>query len=468
MTLWDILKTRRSGQTIIFLIMILLILAFVALFNFDLHKIIYVKSLSQNAGDGAALAAARWQATTLNLIGDLNIMQAVALTQGDTNEAAAIADMEARLCYVGPMVGFLASQQSAKNNGVFNNDRFTANVLAHAQEVLTKYTAIGPDGKMLFPEPYPNAWVEYADMIAAVGEEGVAAGPDNARYYQDYTGGHLLLNVDFYNAIAGQDWCWFLNNAMDALMNYTDYHWWPPLPDQIPTPEPMNSEYFGLDLRKTDHVMDSGAIDLMAGLEAERGLTGAIYTGAVNSVTSSWYCYDANWSDWSAISPNGPDPFPTTGTIIPKYDYAGADVAVRVLTEATRYTPGASNSVITWTAAAKPFGYLNQTERPDTYDLVLPAYHDIRLIPIDASSAGAAGSFDLDWRDHIESHLPDYMKNGLSGLKPGSCWYCQQLVTWENAGFRQTGKDWLVQHSGECNQGGPGGGGNGGGTHRGH
>ncbi len=453
----------------IFLITILIILTFIALFNFDLHKIIYVKSLSQNAGDGAALAAARWQATTLNLVGDLNIMQAVALTQGATGEAAAIAEMEARLCYVGPMVGFIAAEQSAKNNGVFNNSRFTSNVLAHAQTVLTDYRALGADGKMLFPEPYPNAWVEYADMIAAVGEEGVAAGPDNARYYEDYTGGHLLLELDFYDAIAAEDWCWFLGHAMDALLNYTDYRWWPPLPDQIPTPQPMNSEYFGLGLRKTEHIMDRRALDAMAGLETERGLTGTVDAATVDSVTSTWYCYDATWTSWDAISPTGPDPFPTTGRIIPKYDYAGADSAIRVLTEATRYTPGSSNSVITWTAAAKPFGYLNQSERPDSYDLVLPAFRDIRLIPVDASSAPEAGSFDLDWRDHIEKHLPDYMKAGPGALHPDSCWYCLQLVTWENLVFRQTGIDWLAKNSGDCNKGGPGpGGGGGGGRRRGH
>ena len=55
-------------------------------------------------------------------------MQAVALTQGDVEEAAAISELQARLCYVGPMIGFMAAQQSAKNNGVFNNDRFTAKV----------------------------------------------------------------------------------------------------------------------------------------------------------------------------------------------------------------------------------------------------------------------------------------------------------------------------------------------------
>lgn len=462
----------RSGQTMIFLIMILVILAFVALWNFDLHKIIYVKSLSQNAGDGAALAAARWQGITLNLIGDLNIMQAVALTRGDTNEAAAIAELEARLCYVGPMVGFMAAQQAAKNNGVFNNDRFTAHVLEHAVTVRTDYTALGGDGQMLFPEPYPGAWTEYADMIEAVGRDGVAAGPDNARYYNDYIGGHMLLNLDFYDAIASKDWCWFYHNAMDLLLNYTDYHWWPDLPPRIPTAHPMNCEYFSLGLRKADRLLSPAAVAMMSGLEDERGLDGAIAAAAVGGVNAAWYCYGSGWGAWDALSPTGPDPFPTTGPIVPQYDYAGADAAIRVQTEASRYTPGSSPSHITWTAAAKPFGYLNDTEKPTTYDLVLPAFHDLRLFPVDASSAPAGGAFNMDWRDHVEKHLPDYMQNGPAALHPGECWYCQQLVVWENPAFRQEGIDWLAQFSARCNvhggHGGHGGGGGGGGRRRGH
>jgi hypothetical protein len=451
----------------IFLIMILVILTFVALWNFDLHKIIYVKSLSQNAGDGAALAAARWQGITLNLIGDLNIMQAVALTDGRTNEAAEIAGLQARLCYVGPMIGFMAAQQAAKNNGVFNNADFTSNVLAHAGTVRLSYAVPGADGQMLFPEPYPDAWNEYADMIEAIGAGGVAAGPDNARYYEDYAGSHLLLELEFYDAVAGQDWCWFHHNAMDLLLNYSDYHWWPDLPERIPTAQPMNSEYFGLGLRKTTHVLDEDALTRMAGLAEARGLTGRVDYAGVNAYTSSWYCYNSSWGAWDALSIEGSDPFPATGEVLPQYDYAGADVAIRVETEATRYTPGASNSPITWTAAAKPFGYLNDTERPNTYDLVLPAFHDLRLIPVDASSAPAGGAFNMSWRTHIEEHLPSYMQHGLTQLSPGECWYCGQLVTWESSVFRQTGIDWLEEYSARCRTYGPGRD-NGGGRRRGH
>ena len=49
---------RRAGQTMVFLIVVLVILVFVVLWNFDLHKILYVKGITQNAGDSAALAAA--------------------------------------------------------------------------------------------------------------------------------------------------------------------------------------------------------------------------------------------------------------------------------------------------------------------------------------------------------------------------------------------------------------------------
>ena len=440
-------RGARSGQTLIFLIMVLVILGFVAIWNFDLHQTFYTKMLSQNAGDGAALAAARWQGITLNLIGDLNIMQAVAFTRGDTNAAAGIAELQARLCYVGPMVGLVAAQQAAKNNGVYNNEEFTSNILAHAREVRTDYSAIGPDGRMLFPEPYPNCWQEYADMIEVVGGQGVAAAPDNASYYQDYTGGHLLLNRDFYDAIASEDWCWFYHHAYQVLLNYTDYRWWPPLPKVIPHPNPMNCEYFGLGLTKSTVISDPQVVAMMNDLRDERGLSTVLISNTVGSVTSAWYCYEAaDWSAWTALTTNGDDAFPIAGPVKPQYDYAGADALVRVLTSITRLTPGARASGVTWTAAAKPFGYLNDDQRPNVCDLVLPAFHDIRLFPVDAASGGGGGAFDLDWREHIEGHLPPYLENGLSGLVPG-CYYCQQLRTWEDPVFRQRGIAWLRVNS---------------------
>lgn len=467
----------RSGQAMIFIIMIVFILTSFVLWNFDLHKVIYIKNISQNAGDASALAGARWQAISLNLIGDLNVMQAVALTQGDTNEVAAINQLQARLCYVGPLIGLVAAQQAAKNNGIFNNDRFANRLREHADDVL-KYADLGGDGQMAFTEPYSNAWAEYSTMIQSVVNGGVAVGPDNARLYSDYSGQHILLTPEFYDAVAGTDWCWFHHYEPDLLGSYMDFHSWPGLPPIILNPNPINSEYFGLGLKLQSMINDSRVLSSMNQVATERNITSGISDTNILNRESHWYCYDPDvWGTWDAISPNGENAFPAAGLVKSQYDYAGADAVTRVLAESPRLTPHAGANKITWTAAAKPLGYLmvNGTPvRPNEFGLVLPAFRDVRLIPIDASSAPAGGAFDLDWRDHIEMHLPGYddeqglhhsgyMENGETA--PG-CWYCMQLVRWENPIFRQTGIDWLKENSESCQTYvGPG---HGGGSRRGH
>ncbi len=459
--------SARSGQAMIFIVMMVIIMTSFVLWNFDLHKVIYIKNVSQNAGDASALAAARWQAITLNLIGDLNLMQAVALTRNDTNEMVAINDLQARLCYVGPMIGLVAAQQAAKNNGIFNNDRFAERLREHAVEVLD-YSNMGGDGQMVFAEPYSNAWSEYSAMIQAVVDDGVAVGPDNARLYSDYSGGHILLLPSFYDAVAGTDWCWFFYNANDLLNNYVNYNSWPALPDIILNPNPINSEYFGLGLVTEPIISGDVLADRLNQMLGERNVSGGPIDLNTLGGGGKWYCFDSDvWAAWDAISPAGPNRFPAAGTVKSHYDYAGADSVTRVLAESPRLTPGAGTNKISWTAAAKPFGYLTangQSVRPNEYGLVLPAFRDVRLIPVDTSSAPAGGAFNLGWRDHIEVHLPAYMVNGAT---VAGCWYCLQLVVWGNPIFRQTGIDWLDDNSDSCQTyGGPGG--PGGGSRRGH
>jgi hypothetical protein len=119
----------------LFALMVLVIGTLVVLWMFDVHKTLFVKARSRNAGDAAALAAARWQGTTLNLLGELNLLQAVSLAQslsvGDPTfaDARAIADLQARVALTGPLVGLLAAQQAAKQNGAYNQDSYTATLL---------------------------------------------------------------------------------------------------------------------------------------------------------------------------------------------------------------------------------------------------------------------------------------------------------------------------------------------------
>jgi hypothetical protein len=467
---------RRTGQTMIFLLMICVILALVVLWNFDLHKIITVKLRAQDGGDAAALAAARWQGITLNLVGHLNVLQAVAISDGlargqtDFPEAQAIADLAARLCYVGPVTALAAAQLGAKNNGVYNNSAYAQLVASHGAYVTSQY----PDQ---FPvQPYtnapspPTAWDDYGTMLAAVAGQGIAALPDNTRFYVDYSGDHLLLNPSFYDAVGSSDWCWFFHHAYSTLQNYTGYQDWPPLPI-IRDPEPMNSEFFGLGLMRLAYLdslpmiargTDAGDVDAVIALMEQ--IAGSPITSGVSRVSAQWYCYSPDrWSAWTGLIPDG---FPFRGTVRPEYDYIGADAAVRIETETDRVTPGAGRRWVTWSAAAKPFGFLEGPERPNRYGLVLPAFHDVRLIPVDTAT-GIGGGSRPGWATHIHDHLPTYVSQGLPGTTPG-CWYCEQLHTWENASFRQTGIEWLASYSARCHQPGGGGGGSSGGTRRGH
>ncbi|MBI3985639.1 MAG: hypothetical protein HY343_01855 [Lentisphaerae bacterium] len=460
-----------SGQVMVFMLMALLILSFMLIWLFDLHKTVATKWRTQNAGDAAALAAARWQGISLNLIGDLNLMQAVALTTGDTNAAIQINGLQQRLAFHGPLIGLMAAQQAAKNNHIFVHPPFSEELNDQAGEILNDYIHI-------FPEPYPGCWSEVGDTVAFIAGQGVAAAPDNTRRYTDFSGGHWLLTPDFYDAVAGQDWCWFLWHAMTLLESYTDFHDWPPLPPPVTEPNPENSEIFGLGLVAQTTELPGGvaAISLMNELTAGRALSETVISNSVAALTVNWFCYSPSvWGPWSLIARTGDDPFPAAGDVKPEFDYAGADVAIRIVAGITRLTPGIPGSAITWTAAAKPFGWLDDggaPVKPNLYGLVLPAFHEVRLIPVDASSAPAAGAYDMAWQDHIENHLSDYMADGLSALA-SDCLYCQQLVVWENPLVRNGALDYIgaTNASGQrihCQVGGGGGTSPGGGRRRGH
>ncbi len=473
-------KHGKTGQVIIFLLIVLVALFFVVISNLDLNKILHVKSLTRHAGDSSALMGARWQGISLNLIGNLNVMKAMALSFGYTNTIESITEVQARLCFTGPMTGFLGAQQAAKHNHIYSNPAYTERIHQHAEIVRNIYPfQTSPDGQPLFPEPYEGCWNDYANMLDIIASDGIAAGPDNARFYNDYPESwHPLLMPDFYEAIRGRIWCWFFINSPNLLEDYDNYTWWPPLPD-IANQQCINSEIFGLGLSKIETSLVN-----FSSKSQQAGTTIEILPISQTNIMVSWYCYNPDvWSTWDAInsSDDSPEPylsdsFPINGQPKQCYDYAGADTAIRIQADITRLTPGPKGSdvvnAITWTAAAKPFGYLQETNRPNDFSIVLPAFHDAALIPLDASSAPASGAFDLEWREHIELHLPIYAQQGPNApIMNNTCWYCAQLGFdyWENPSFRNAGSSWLNANSWKCTiPPSGGGGGSGGGTRRGH
>ena len=466
-------ESRRAGQTILYSLIALVILAFVAMWVFDVHKTLFVKSKSRNAGDSAALAAARWQGISLNLVGDLNVLQAVALSQAlamgaDTADARAIADLQGRVTLGAPLIGLLAAQQAAKNNGIFNNVDYAGYLAAHSRDIRETYDVRFPNPPYQNGPGQQSAWIDYADMLDAVISLGIAVMPDNMHLYADYSGTHYLLNPNFYDAVASADWCWFYFYALGLLQTYHSWHDWPPLPF-IVQPDPINAEIFGLGLRRADQLAMLRSPNPAGGVTTEEDLrrmlqmeAGVPLSTGILTAAATWYAYGQPWTSWQELIP---EDFPFRSSVRPEYDYAGADAAVLLESSADRITPGMQADKITWSAAAKPFGSLEGPVRPDSYALVFPAFSDVRLIPIDVSSAPARGSRP-GWWDHIYHHLPAYMARGPDALEPG-CWYCAQLSGWEDDQFRQSGLDWLSTNSATCRivGGGPG---PGGGGRRGH
>ncbi|MBP5319637.1 MAG: hypothetical protein J6334_01520 [Kiritimatiellae bacterium] len=493
-------ERRRSGQAVIFILLTLVILIFFLLFIVDLHRIIQRKDQAQNAGDAAALAAARWQGATLNLIGELNLIHALALTAPDPAAVHAVTSMQARLCFTGPLAGLLAAQIAAKNNRIYVSDSMTSLLEEHAATVRNEYARRYEDGDMTFQEPWPGAWPEYADLLQQIADEGISAGPDNMRLFQ-FDDDHILLRKDFYQAVNGYSWCWFYWNAYGLLKSYSSYHDWPPLPEATAA-DYANSEIFSLSLypittpirmvftpsQLAERAADAGFPELTAG---------ALTASNAMSRVETWYFYNpGEWDDWSRMKPDGEDQFPVTGPVRQEYDVAGADVIVRVGATVDRMTPniagGAHTESVTWSSAAKPFGYLEggMGKEPVTAAsfFVLPAFRHVRLIPVDAASGSQYASADADWVHHIRGHLHAYLEIGR--LHSETCPYCRTLAFWDlnpeqqvaetvvgsdgtarkevvRKPFRQIGIDWLEEFKENCRRTTTHGG-RGGGTRRGH
>ena len=463
----------ERGQAVVFMLFALTVLAFMLLWKVDLHSIVTTKDRTQTAGDTAALAGARWQASALNLIGELNLLHALAIEAQDEAAQDMITNMQVRLCFAGPMVGVLAMQQAAKLNRIHVNPEFTEYMKEHAQTVRDEY-GLDIGGSVLLEEPWPGAWEEYADMIDMVADEGIAAGIDNHKRYDDPADGHILADKGFYRAVDARDWCWFFLYHEGLLESYTGYHDWPPLPPPDP-PIPQDCEYLALRLAMVPiQLMETTVSQLKQQADTLDYEPFPTIMTQVTENVHNWMIYQPwVWNEWGAI--NEPD-FPILGTVKPEFDYAGADVVSRVHTRATRLTPNLDNTEqtdeIVWSAAAKPFGYLTPDKddddnrlKPSGYGLVLPAFRAVRLIPVDTASAGSPGGFDLLFRKHINEHLPVYLSTGTR--EPG-CRYCRSLGIFDIAEFRQQGVDWLRDNSGLCTLPPPSSGGRGGGTQRGH
>lgn len=193
---------NQDGQVIAVGVFILIILLLALLAGFDIYNAVRAKFKVETAQEAAALAGAHWQKDSLNLIGEINLIKACAIMlEGDANwdtplptqvsynekgneisvdsqqlallqkRLDLLTEMQTRISFIGPLIGFAAAQQAAKANGLKGDGE-----LNHYIEMLQthpRYTAVPQVNHYKWREPYTS-------LVQAINSSGIAVYP-NAR-----------------------------------------------------------------------------------------------------------------------------------------------------------------------------------------------------------------------------------------------------------------------------------------------
>ena len=450
---------HRRGQIVLVLVFMMLGLLLLMLVNADVFMAIRGKGRLQNAGDAAALAAARWQGITLNAVGALNLAQIdIACKYCEnpsqiSNLVEGVQHLQERLVFAGPCAGLYASQCIAAKNGIEVDKGMTG---------LVNDSIAGAARYVPGTASWPTKSEDYALMLKGAISEGVYAGCDNAQFFNySANGSHPLFNRAFYQAVDGEDWCWFFlrGNMYDLLKNFNG---WGDVPEGA-TPSPTNPEFYAVDvnrfsgaLRDVDPDQNGqrirrNAIDLARRAGCENVNEYAFDRSGVltNFTDYAWYVYGGDWRQWTEMHRAGPDQLPLRSDVQPRYDVFGCSAVTRVVATLTPVTPGTAARQNQWTAAAKPFGEIDG--KTITLDgelpLVTPAFTAVRLIMLAGASEERQNMAEDDWVVHTRDHI----QMCAEGKGVAGCRYCAILENkWNKDAFRLKGVAWLSRNSDQC------------------
>ena len=412
-------NNREKGQTLIVAVLAIIVIFLAALFLFDLQSIIRVKVKTQTAADAAAIAGAKAQVESLNLIGEINIIKACTVlvsdfAGGNDSEDQLIAasqnltEMQARISFVGPLLGVGAAQQAAKNNGMMDYSTLSRDMSDYLNTVRDDAVYGNED---IFPSEIEGyRWREpYIEMLQVLNAQPMVAAP------QTFTASFndLFSDPSLYSAILSDFWC---HDGLRSLIKDDSNFvgpWWRRLVDSIYFIE--ESELMPLYVRyRSGASAFNQASEILEALATERNLeVSDLYDTDEREDEDNintpipymrWCTYDGRWSS------NVPGDHWVEGSrqlylrrgIRDEYIYGGAYAAFRCVAEKVSWLSGSyrvhnisrkkgviskSNSAppeVEATAAAKPLGYieLNGTRiPPNSIDMILPVFKSARLTP---------------------------------------------------------------------------------------
>lgn len=420
----------RHGQAIVLLLGILVVFVGFIVWIIDIRGSVLTRLRTQDAGDAVGLEAARWQAAGLNLIGELNLMQAYLLSLDPY--ASGVAEnlhlLRQRLQITTPFLALAGANLLAERNGLTE--------MEDAKELLHTYAAcLRPDGL------YPGAEEEQRALLERMAEEPLFVYP-LAPIYESSSSFTYLIVQDFYEAIMGRNWCWFWFHAYAFLQNYQRYS------DFGPVPELSTDPFFSLHLDEKRATLDDLLTNdptLWATFNQQLTELGHPTLPEPTETTTQdalipppevpWTIFDASaWGEWTRLSE-----LPIEGSIREAYNVDGANVALAVTYDDT-----------VWVATARPFGTLGGG-KITAGELVLGGFSDVRLIPVDAADAGSFAGYDIEWVRHLSGHIQTYAQSGITSST--ACRYCAALRTWDLRSFRNQALNWLRLYGDTCNEG---------------
>ena len=469
----------KSGQAIIFLMVVVVIGLFVVIWNYDLHRVITAKISTRNAGDAAALAGARWQGITLNMIGDLNLIQAAVLAQANLDqrfrspfeipeEIVDLHEMRQRLAFIGPLAAFELAQQAAFQNGAVRDPRVEANLVWLASEF-----------REFQGGPYDGAYDDYADLLESIAAKGAAVSS-----YSYSLPDHPLTQERFYSAIAQAVAGWWcpMEEFDYELEHYVTYEDWSSLrleldmyymlglklgeypslipggrwgarPNAPPATAVPNGWEFRRELGGYINLDEQGIFEAR---EAPAGMAvGGMYRTDIlpDSPEVNWHVFGGAWTGHWPRPTAGKndfeeddedmDRFPLREAIKPEFDYMGAETGIGIAMPVHRGILASDSQEtvdLIHRAKAKPFGYVDTDGGPQPpyyYGFVFPVFQEVRLIHSDIGDQLVEGEFFR----HVFSHVGNYLDVGSVALDV-DCRYCQLIKAWETLD-REAGLRWL-------------------------
>ena len=410
-------RRNKRGQVAIFLVLILAGLAMLIALNMDVFTSARAKTRLQNAADASALALARWQAISLNLIGELNLAHLVAVNESNATAMASIVGLQRRIAFIGPTLGLKEANDIARQNGVPVSENMTEAV------------------RLL--QPFLGA---YGDLLDDIIREGIRAGVDNAAIISAASQDPRFDPL-FYEAIANRDF-------RTLCLRYADgSHRLPSVPADLPNPDDVTLAggsasfgYLGIGWRTGDSVAGQIAnlvrLADLAGVEP-RISAGRLSQNAALFFREPWCLYDG--AEWYPFPDEFSFPrFPWLSPLKSAYNVTGGSATIRIEGEISLASIAAQTNAIAAQAAAKALGAVNGQRVSDVSPaLVMPCFSCVRLVPF---GPGAAGRYGMSNLATVRSLL------GLLGKSGGDSGFSSLLKEFGSSEFRDLAEQWYSQH----------------------